>query len=64
MIFLFDKRYKCGSCGAVFKDRFDLMAHAESAHDKKTSYICITCDESFDSEPSFKLHMIRDHKIL
>ena len=58
------KRYGCGACGASFKDREDLCEHADRMHEKKTSYLCLTCDESFQSEPSFKLHMARDHKVI
>jgi DNA-directed RNA polymerase subunit RPC12/RpoP len=63
VILLFDKRYGCGACGKTFKDRFQLLEHAEDAHNKNTTYSCITCDESFSSESSFKLHMVRDHKL-
>jgi uncharacterized C2H2 Zn-finger protein len=60
---LFGKKYGCGSCGAVFKHRDELLKHADETHDKKTTYLCITCDESFMSESSFKMHMARDHRI-
>jgi DNA-directed RNA polymerase subunit RPC12/RpoP len=60
---LFDKRYGCGACGAHFKEREDLLRHAEEAHDKKTTYMCITCDEDFENESTFKMHMAREHRI-
>ena len=60
---LFGKSYGCGSCGMRFKDRDDLIKHAQDVHDKKTSYLCITCDESFENESSFRMHMARNHKI-
>jgi DNA-directed RNA polymerase subunit RPC12/RpoP len=60
---LFGKKYGCGNCGSVFKDREDLLEHAEQVHNKNTTYLCITCDESFNNEGSFKLHMARDHRI-
>ena len=61
---MFDKRYGCGNCGITFKDRYDLLRHAEVIHNKKTTYLCRTCDESFNTESSFKLHIARDHKII
>ena len=57
------KSYGCGSCGMQFKEREDLLKHAEEIHDKNTTYLCITCDESFENESSFRMHMIRNHKI-
>lgn len=60
---LFSKKYGCGKCGLHFKDRDDLLKHVREVHDGKSTYLCITCDESFDSEPAFKLHMARDHRI-
>ncbi len=60
---LFGKSYGCGSCGMRFKDRDDLVKHAQDVHDKNTTYLCITCDESFESESSFRMHMTRNHKI-
>jgi DNA-directed RNA polymerase subunit RPC12/RpoP len=57
------KKYACGSCGSSYSDRDDLIKHAEEKHNKKTTYLCITCDEEFSNEPSFRLHMARDHKI-
>jgi DNA-directed RNA polymerase subunit RPC12/RpoP len=57
------KRYGCGACGSSFKDREELLKHAEEKHDKKTTYQCITCDEEFASEPAFRMHMARDHRI-
>jgi hypothetical protein len=47
----------------TYKDRFDLLRHAEQVHDKRATYLCITCDESFDTESSFKMHAARNHKI-
>lgn len=58
------KKFGCGTCGETFKDRFDLIEHAEGVHDKKTTYLCLVCDESFENEPSFKLHMLRNHKFV
>jgi hypothetical protein len=46
-----------------FKDREDLLKHAQDIHDKKTTYLCLTCDESYENESSFRLHMVREHKI-
>jgi DNA-directed RNA polymerase subunit RPC12/RpoP len=60
---LFGKRYGCGSCGKIFKDREDLLKHADEDHNKNTTYLCITCDESYSTESSFKMHMARDHRI-
>jgi DNA-directed RNA polymerase subunit RPC12/RpoP len=60
---MFGTKYGCGSCGATFKDREDLLKHAQDLHDKKTTYLCITCDESFENESSFRMHMARDHRI-
>ena len=57
------KKYGCGACGSSFKEREDLIEHADKAHQKKTTYMCITCDESFDKESSFSMHMARDHKL-
>ncbi len=57
------KSYGCGSCGMQFKDREDLLKHAEEIHDKNTIYQCITCEEDFENESSFRMHMIRNHKI-
>jgi DNA-directed RNA polymerase subunit RPC12/RpoP len=64
MVELFGKRrYGCGSCGSAFKHRDELLTHAAELHNKKTTYLCITCDEEFRSESSFRMHMARDHKI-
>jgi len=60
---LFGKKYGCGTCGETFKDRDKLLKHADKIHDKNATYLCITCDESFSSESSFRMHMARDHKI-
>jgi len=60
---MFGTKYGCGACGAIFKDREDLLKHAQDLHDKKTTYLCITCDESFANESSFRMHMARDHRI-
>jgi len=60
---LFSKKYGCGKCGSHFKDRDDLLKHVREAHDGESTYLCITCDESFDSESAFRLHMARDHRI-
>ena len=49
---LFSKKYGCGKCGLHFKDR-DILKHVPEVHDGKSTYLCITCDESFDSEPAF-----------
>lgn len=58
------KKYGCGACGGTFSDRFELVEHAAAEHDKKTTYLCIVCDESFETEGSFKLHMMRNHKFV
>ncbi|HKX21465.1 MAG TPA: hypothetical protein VJM74_07330 [Nitrososphaeraceae archaeon] len=51
------KKYGCGACSGTFNNRFELLEHATAVHDKKTTYSCIVCDESFQSEASFKLQM-------
>ena len=60
---VFDKKYGCGTCGLHFKDREDVIMHVREKHAGKSTFLCITCDESFDSESAFKLHMARDHRI-
>ncbi len=57
------KRYGCGSCGEAFNEREQLLDHADKVHQKKTIYMCITCDESFDKESAFSMHVARDHKL-
>jgi DNA-directed RNA polymerase subunit RPC12/RpoP len=57
------KKYGCGACGSTFKEREELINHAHQLHDKKTTYLCITCDEEFESESSFRMHMARDHRV-
>jgi hypothetical protein len=46
-----------------FSDRDELVKHARDIHDGKTDYLCITCEESFENESSFRMHMARNHKI-
>jgi DNA-directed RNA polymerase subunit RPC12/RpoP len=60
---MFGKMYGCGACGSRFKDREALLLHAEEQHNKATTYQCITCDEDFNNESTFKMHMARNHKI-
>ncbi len=60
---LFGKSYGCGACGMRFKYRDELVKHAQDVHDKKTTYLCITCDESYENESSFMLHMAREHRV-
>jgi DNA-directed RNA polymerase subunit RPC12/RpoP len=62
-LFFGKKKYGCGSCGASFGDRDELLKHAEKIHNKETTYLCITCDEEFNNESSFRMHMARDHRI-
>jgi len=39
------------------------MRHADDMHNKKTTYLCLTCDEEFNKESAFRMHMARDHRI-
>ena len=56
-------QYPCDICKQLFKTDVEMKEH-KRVHNKsqeKTELICIACDKAFQSEHSFKQHMLAKH---